>query len=64
MVGETRKIFGEPNLLISATTVRVPVLVGHGESINAEFIEPMHADRAIGILSDKNMRRGSCASTV
>lgn len=53
MVNETRKIFGEPNLLISATTVRVPVLVGHGESINAEFMEPMRAEKAIEILSDK-----------
>jgi aspartate-semialdehyde dehydrogenase len=52
MVYETRKIFGEPNLLINATTVRVPVLIGHGETINAEFMEPMHARRAIEILSD------------
>ncbi|MDD4124602.1 MAG: aspartate-semialdehyde dehydrogenase [Eubacteriales bacterium] len=52
MVNETRKIFNEPNLLISATTVRVPVLVGHSESINAEFMESMRADKAIEILSD------------
>ncbi len=58
MVNETRKIFGEPNLLINATTVRVPVLNGHGESINAEFIEPMSADKAIEILSDKQRSPG------
>lgn len=58
MVNETRKIFGEPNLLISATTVRVPTFVGHGESINAEFVEPMHADKAIEILSDKQYAPG------
>ena len=52
MLNETRKIVSEPNLLITATTVRVPVLVGHSESINAEFMEPMSADKAIGILSD------------
>lgn len=51
MVNETRKIFKEPNLLITATTVRVPVLVGHSESINAEFMEPMRADKALLILS-------------
>ncbi len=51
MMNETRKIFGEPNLLISATTVRVPVSVGHSESINAEFHEPMRAETATEILS-------------
>ena len=58
MVNETRKIFNEPNLLISATTVRVPVLVGHAESINAEFMEPMRAERAIEILSDPKLSLG------
>jgi len=58
MVNETRKIFGEPNLLISATTVRVPVLVGHAETINAEFMEPMRAQRAIEILSDTRLSPG------
>jgi aspartate-semialdehyde dehydrogenase len=58
MMNETRKIFGEPNLLISATTVRVPVLVGHSESVNAEFTEPMHAAKAIEILSDPRLSPG------
>jgi len=58
MVNETRKIFGEPNLLISATTVRVPVLIGHSESINAEFMEPMRAYKAIDILSDPVLSPG------
>ncbi|MCL2813793.1 MAG: aspartate-semialdehyde dehydrogenase [Oscillospiraceae bacterium] len=58
MVHETRKIFGEPDLLISATTVRVPVLVGHAETINAEFMEPMRAQRAIEILSDSKLSPG------
>ena len=58
MSNETRKIFGEPNLLISATTVRVPVLIGHAESVNAEFMEPMHADKAIEILSNKQSAPG------
>ena len=58
MLHETRKIFDEPNLLISATTVRVPVLVGHSESVNAEFTEPMRAHRAIEILSDSKLSPG------
>ena len=58
MVHETRKTFGEPDLLISATTVRVPVLVGHAESINAEFAKPMRAGRAIEILSDSKLSPG------
>lgn len=53
MVNETRKIFREPNLLLSATAVRVPVLNGHGESINAEFMGPMSADIAIETLSNR-----------
>jgi aspartate-semialdehyde dehydrogenase len=58
MVHETRKIFGEPDLLISATTVRVPVLVGHCESVNAEFMEPMRAQKAVEILSDPDLSPG------
>ena len=58
MLNETRKIFGEPNLLITATTVRVPVLIGHSESINAEFMEPMSANKAIEILSDESLSPG------
>ncbi len=58
MVHETRKIFSEPNLLISATAVRVPVLIGHAESINAEFAEPLHAEGAIEILSNPKLSPG------
>ena len=58
IVNETRKIFGEPNLLISATTVRVPVAVGHSESVNAEFVRPMSADKALEILSDPELSPG------
>jgi len=58
MLHETRKIFNEPNLLINATTVRVPVLVGHSESVNAEFMEPISAQRAVEILSDPILSPG------
>lgn len=39
LVNEPRKIMGIPNLLVSATAVRVPVDGGHSESVNAEFNE-------------------------
>ena len=37
MINETRKILGKPNLKITATAVRVPVINSHSESINVEF---------------------------
>ncbi len=37
MIAETRKIMGLPDLPITATTVRVPIVSGHSESINIEF---------------------------
>ena len=37
MINETRKILNKPDLKITATTVRVPVLNCHSESINVEF---------------------------
>ncbi|MFI5218702.1 MAG: aspartate-semialdehyde dehydrogenase [Bacteroidia bacterium] len=37
MVNETRKILRDDSLRITATTVRVPVIGGHSESLNVEF---------------------------
>ncbi len=37
MILETRKIMNLPDLKITATTVRIPTMGGHSESINAEF---------------------------
>ncbi|MDD7380658.1 MAG: aspartate-semialdehyde dehydrogenase [Succiniclasticum sp.] len=37
MVNETQKIFGDPEMRITATTVRVPVYRSHSESVNVEF---------------------------
>src|SRR5262249_34969305 len=37
MIDETRKIFGAPELAISATCARVPVAVGHSEAIHIEL---------------------------
>ena len=49
---ETRKILELPELSISATCVRVPVLVGHSEAIWVEFEEPLTAGDATAILSE------------
>jgi aspartate-semialdehyde dehydrogenase len=49
---ETRKILELPELPISATCVRVPVLVGHCEAIWAEFETPLGVDRATEALRE------------
>ncbi len=51
MVNETRKIFGAPDLRITATCVRVPVLRAHSEAINLEFAQPFSVAEARDILS-------------
>jgi aspartate-semialdehyde dehydrogenase len=48
---ETRKILELPALPISATCVRVPVLVGHAEAVWLETNEPLSAEQATSILS-------------
>jgi aspartate-semialdehyde dehydrogenase len=47
---ETRKILELPDLPLSATTVRVPVLVGHAEAIWIETDEPLAPEDAQRIL--------------
>jgi aspartate-semialdehyde dehydrogenase len=47
---ETRKILELPDLPISATCVRVPVLVGHAEAVWIETTEPLSADDARSLL--------------
>jgi len=51
MVNETRKIFDCPEIKITATCVRVPVLRAHSEAINLEFNEPFSVSSAKEILS-------------
>lgn len=43
---ETRKIMGLPSLKIVATSVRVPTLSGHGESVFVELQKPCNAEEA------------------
>lgn len=50
MIFETKKILGDQNIKITATTVRVPVYYGHSESINIEFNKPCTAKQVREIL--------------
>jgi len=51
MVHETRKIMGDQSIHVTATTVRVPVYVGHSEAINIETERKLSANEARAILS-------------
>ncbi|HRQ26484.1 aspartate-semialdehyde dehydrogenase [Hyphomicrobium sp.] len=51
MVAETKKML-DPAIKLTATCVRVPVFVGHSESVNIEFERPITADEAREILRD------------
>jgi aspartate-semialdehyde dehydrogenase len=51
MVNETRKIFADPRIMVSATCVRVPVPRAHSEAINIEFERPMNPQQVRDILS-------------
>jgi aspartate-semialdehyde dehydrogenase len=51
MVNETRKILGIPDLRVSATCIRVPVLRAHSEALNIEFAEPFPVSEARQILA-------------
>lgn len=51
MVHETRKILGDPEIRVSPTTVRVPVVNGHAESIAIECERPIRADEVRALLA-------------
>ncbi|HET7467858.1 MAG TPA: aspartate-semialdehyde dehydrogenase [Candidatus Dormibacteraeota bacterium] len=51
IVNETRKILHLPNLRIAATCVRVPVPIGHGESVFVETRDPITADEFRTLMS-------------
>ncbi len=46
MVNETKKIFEDDAIKVTATTVRVPVLIGHSESVNIKTKKKLSADEA------------------
>jgi aspartate-semialdehyde dehydrogenase len=51
MVNETRKIFNAPELRVTATCVRVPVLRAHSEAINLEFEQPFSVEQARKLIA-------------
>jgi aspartate-semialdehyde dehydrogenase len=51
MVAETKKIL-DPKIKVTATCVRVPVFVGHSESVNLEFEKPITPEEARELLRE------------
>jgi aspartate-semialdehyde dehydrogenase len=51
LINETRKILGDPEIAISATCVRVPVVTGHSEAVNVQTREPLDPERARELLA-------------
>lgn len=50
MIEETRKILHNPEMRVTATTVRVPVFDSHSESINIEFENAFEMDELLAVL--------------
>jgi aspartate-semialdehyde dehydrogenase len=51
MIKETQKIFGDHTIRITATTVRIPVVGGHSESVNVEFERDFDISEVRSILA-------------
>ncbi len=51
MLRETRKIFHAPDIRVTATCVRVPVLRAHSEAVNLEFTRPIEEQEVRRILA-------------
>jgi aspartate-semialdehyde dehydrogenase len=52
LMNETRKILGDFSIRVSATCVRVPVLVGHSEAVNVQTRDPLSSERARQLLRE------------
>jgi aspartate-semialdehyde dehydrogenase len=52
MIMETKKIMGDDTIRVTATTVRVPVMGGHSESVNVEFERDFDLSEVRSILSN------------
>lgn len=50
VIHETRKILHRPELKVTCTAIRVPVMVGHSESATLEFKKPVSPEEAMAIL--------------
>jgi aspartate-semialdehyde dehydrogenase len=52
MVNETRKIFSDDTISVTATCVRIPVFIGHSEVVSVEFKQPLSPEQACSLLKD------------
>ena len=52
MLNETRKILHDPDIAVSATCVRVPVMLSHSEALHIEFDNPISPSEVRDILSE------------
>lgn len=52
MVNETRKIMRDDSIRVTATTVRIPVMGGHSESVNIEFEQDFDLNEVKALLSN------------
>ncbi|MDH3975630.1 MAG: aspartate-semialdehyde dehydrogenase [Deltaproteobacteria bacterium] len=52
LVNETRKIFGDDDIRVTATTVRVPVFFSHSESVNIQTEEKISVERVKALLQN------------
>ncbi len=52
MVNETKKIMGDDSIRVTATTVRIPVMGGHSESVNIEFEKEFELKDVFTILKN------------
>lgn len=52
LVRETKKIFGDDTIKVTATAVRIPVVGGHSESINVEFKTDFNLDEVRSLLAE------------
>ena len=50
LINETRKILGDPDIRVSATCVRVPVVNGHSEAVNVQTRAPLSPEEARELL--------------
>ncbi len=51
MIKETNKIIGDDSIRVTATTVRIPVMGGHSESVNIEFANEFDLDEVRTLLA-------------
>jgi len=52
LIDETRKILGDDSIMVSPTVVRIPVVGGHSESVNLEFIKDYQIQDIFSILKN------------